>query len=69
MSVLRLEMHNGVTVSDWLGTAGLAARDGARRIEEVRDGLAPMTITTLKQALADLEQAREEVAEVLKAIA
>jgi len=63
MIPLLSKMNNGATVSDWLGTAGLAARAAGRDIELLRLG----SVTehgALQVVIDELEQALEEVKHV-----
>jgi hypothetical protein len=68
MIPLNHRMNNGSTVSDWLGTAGIAAAAAARRIEDIRAGRGndPEAFALI---LGDLDQAMAEVSAVQSACA
>lgn len=57
---LHLEMENGATVKDWLGTAGVAARMANLHIEAVRSGEAQPG-QALELAENELQRALDEV--------
>jgi hypothetical protein len=59
MYPIHAQMHNGASVADWLGTAAMAARVAATRIENVRDG------SNIEQPREALRQAEAELAQVL----
>jgi hypothetical protein len=65
--MLTQKMRNGATVSDWLGTAMVAARMAASHLEAVREGRAQSATRTLVDAERELLQAVREVREVLAA--
>jgi len=67
--VLQLQLENGGTVSDWLGTAAVAARVAAGRIDEIRHEQVSNTEMTLGQVEAGLRQALEEVVAVHERLA
>ena len=58
-------MPNGVTVSDWLGTAMTAAGCAAALLEDVREGKSPLGEYMLRQAADDAAQALQEVCAVM----
>lgn len=65
MTVSRtLNMGNGATVADWLGTAEVAAKVGAMYLADVRNGVAGAG--RLQDARAQLTQALEELDAVLE---
>lgn len=57
---LTSKLDNGASVSDWLGTAGVAAKLAAHFIEKVRDEETPDPIMHLAAAIEQLEQALAE---------
>lgn len=54
------KMPNGATVADWLGTAALAARNGAHELESVRAG-SNIIAEDVETARAYLNQAVSEL--------
>lgn len=69
MSALSTRMANGASVSDWLGTAALAARMASRHIEEIRDDATAPAAEVFDTILEYLRQATYEVGEVRAMIA
>lgn len=63
---LSAEVYNGATVSDWLGTAMVAARVGAGHVEAIRDNRVVSVARTLRLAEADFAQALSELQVVMR---
>jgi hypothetical protein len=66
---LTSKLDNGATVSDWLGTAMVAARAADNAIESVRMGTAKDPVERLAQAIGHLEQALEEARTIQQHVA
>ena len=61
MSILRIEMGNGATVSDWLGTAASAGRVAANYIEDIRVERSDHPMNDLNRALEYAHQMSDEL--------
>jgi len=60
--MLAIKMPNGVTVSDWLGTAGVSARHVSMLTEEMRDRSNPQhKPTLLNEAIKEAQQCLNEL--------
>ena len=61
--MIAIRMPNGVTVSDWLGTAAVSARSCSRYCEEMREGLKQKEHypTVLNHAISEAQQALDEL--------
>jgi hypothetical protein len=66
--MLTLKLHNGASVSDWLGTAATAARVAAAFCEDVRAGRTSTVRLDLARAEEELIQALDEVRQVRSAV-
>lgn len=64
--MIRREMPNGVTVSDWLGTASTAAILGSKALEDIREQRTPGPEAALQRAETELIQALGEVQAVMQ---
>jgi hypothetical protein len=62
--VLQLKLENDGSVSDWLGTAAVAARVAAGRIDQIRTEQVSDTEAHLALVESGLKQALEEVTAV-----
>jgi len=60
MDSLHLKMENEATVSDWLGTASVAAELAANRLKAIREGDADFA-QTIQIVSDDLNRALDEV--------
>ena len=70
MKGLHSKMDNGATVSDWLGTAAVAAQAAATRITMVRTGeTIEQTTEALSQAEDELQRALDELFAVRRHLA
>lgn len=67
-AITRHEMGESTTVSDWLGTAALAARSAANHMEAVRAHEGGDEGNTLGLAHADLQQAVDELGKIMQAL-
>lgn len=66
MIPLQSKMPNGASVSDWLGTAGVAALAAASRIDLIRQQRTPDPLGDINTAIERLEDALEELNAVKK---
>ena len=63
--MLGYAMHNGASVSDWLGTAASAAQGCVNKLSAMRRDENLFTETRIRQAADDAAQALSEVVAVM----
>lgn len=67
-AITRLEMANGATVADWLGTAAIGGRMASNHMEAVREGRVQDEGHTLAMAHYELQRALTELGTVMQAL-